>query len=444
MAAATLSYEDLGLIQGEGWLFRHLDVHIRPRDRLALIGRNGVGKTTLLKCLAGLIDPDEGRRTKVPGSRIVLLEQDPDLGDHATLLDWVLDGADAPETHEAAAIADQLAIDLSRPVATASGGERRRAAIVRALAQQPDVLLLDEPTNHLDLAGIEWLEDWLGRPVLDVIDMFVSASPVGRIAARAGSHKTTFNGNWKYVGMDGYHTNFTHKIVSDLVVRKMPEAGDRFNEMFSDRSPNLTWDLGRGHCRLDTVPAQGDAYARIMAGGLQATEGGRSYLEAMQEAYGDRTTEVLVKSRDPHLGVWPNLQLIGVQIRVIRPIAVDRTEVILYPTLLEGVPDDINEARLRSHEWFYGPAGFGQPDDGELFERNQLGLMADVDPWLYLARGLGTERHNPDGTIVGNITDETTQRGQMRQWLAQMADGEVPAAWQPEQPSPTVRRVGSA
>jgi len=75
----------------------------------------------------------------------------------------VLDGADAPETHEAAAIADQIGLDLSRPVATASGGERRRAAIVRALAQEPDVLLLDEPTNHLDLAGIEWLEDWLNR-----------------------------------------------------------------------------------------------------------------------------------------------------------------------------------------------------------------------------------------------------------------------------------------
>ena len=163
MAAATLSYEDLGLIQGEGWLFRHLDVHIRPRDRLALIGRNGVGKTTLLKCLAGLIDTDEGRRTIVPGSRVVLLEQDPDMGDHATLLDWVLDGADAPETHEAAAIADQIGLDLSRSVHTASGGERRRAAIVRAVAQEPDVLMLDEPTNHLDLSGIEWLEDWLNR-----------------------------------------------------------------------------------------------------------------------------------------------------------------------------------------------------------------------------------------------------------------------------------------
>src|SRR5215203_1389245 len=163
MAAATLSYEDLGLIQGEGWLFRHLDVHIRPRDRLALIGRNGVGKTTLLKCLAGLIDTDEGRRTIVPGSRVVLLEQDPDMGDHATLFDWVLDGADAPETHEAAAIADQIGLDLSRSVETASGGERRRAAIVRAIAQEPDVLMLDEPTNHLDLAGIEWLEEWLNR-----------------------------------------------------------------------------------------------------------------------------------------------------------------------------------------------------------------------------------------------------------------------------------------
>ena len=162
MAAATLSYEDLGLIQGEGCLFRHLDVHVRPRDRLALIGRNGAGKTTLLKCLAGLIDPDEGRRTVVPGSKVVLLEQDPAMTGE-TLGDWVLGGADAPAAHEAAAIADQIELDLNRPIATASGGERRRAAIVRAIAQGPDVLLLDEPTNHLDLSGIEWLEDWLNR-----------------------------------------------------------------------------------------------------------------------------------------------------------------------------------------------------------------------------------------------------------------------------------------
>ncbi len=162
-AAPILSYENLGLIQGSGWLFRHLDLFIGARDRLALIGRNGAGKTTLLKLIAGTIDADEGRRTIVPGTRVVLLEQDPNLAGHATLLDYVLSGADAPPRHEADAIADQLGIDLTREAANASGGERRRAAIVRALAQEPDVLLLDEPTNHLDIAAIEWLEAWLAR-----------------------------------------------------------------------------------------------------------------------------------------------------------------------------------------------------------------------------------------------------------------------------------------
>lgn len=163
MAAPILAYEDLGVIQGHGWLFRHLDIHIGARDRLALIGRNGAGKTTLLKLIAGAIDADEGRRVIVPGTRVVLLEQEPSLTGCATLADYVLRGDDAPLRHEAEAIADQLGIDLAREAASASGGERRRAAIVRALAQDPDVLLLDEPTNHLDIAAIDWLEDWLGR-----------------------------------------------------------------------------------------------------------------------------------------------------------------------------------------------------------------------------------------------------------------------------------------
>src|SRR4029079_19744164 len=163
MAAAILSYENLRLIQGEGWLFQDLDLYIGERDRLALIGRNGAGKTKLLKCLAGLIDPDRGTRTIVPGTNVVLLEQDPKMDGFGTLHEWVVHGADAPEPHEAAAIADQLGIDLSRPTATASGGERRRAAIARALGSSADVLLLDEPTNHLDLGAIEWLEDWLKR-----------------------------------------------------------------------------------------------------------------------------------------------------------------------------------------------------------------------------------------------------------------------------------------
>ncbi|HEV2747754.1 MAG TPA: ATP-binding cassette domain-containing protein [Allosphingosinicella sp.] len=161
MAAPVLAYENLGLIQGSGWLFRGLDLFIGERDRLALIGRNGAGKTTLLKCLAGLVETDEGRRTIQPGINVVLLEQDPPVAEFASLRDFALAGG-AP-AHEVDAIAHQLGVDLDRPAVTASGGERRRAAIARALAQAPDVLLLDEPTNHLDLAAIEWLEEWLGR-----------------------------------------------------------------------------------------------------------------------------------------------------------------------------------------------------------------------------------------------------------------------------------------
>ncbi|MGE4304405.1 MAG: ABC-F family ATP-binding cassette domain-containing protein [Novosphingobium sp.] len=161
--APILSWEGLGLIQGSGWLFKDLDINIGPRDRLALIGRNGAGKSTLLRLIAGDVEADQGNRSIQPGTRVVTLEQDPFFKGHETLLDFAIHGPDAPQQHEVEAIADQLGIDLSREAASASGGERRRAALCRALASDPDLLLLDEPTNHLDLVAIDWLESWLQR-----------------------------------------------------------------------------------------------------------------------------------------------------------------------------------------------------------------------------------------------------------------------------------------
>ncbi len=163
MAAPIVSLESIGLVQGTGWLFRGIDLFVGERDRLALIGRNGAGKTTLFKILAGQVDLDEGQRKMRPGTKIILLEQNPPVDGFATLRDYALSGDDAAPLHDIEAIADQIGIDLSRDAATASGGERRRAAIARALAKAPDLILLDEPTNHLDLAAIEWLESWLSR-----------------------------------------------------------------------------------------------------------------------------------------------------------------------------------------------------------------------------------------------------------------------------------------
>src|SRR5215217_2073395 len=108
MPAPILAYQNLGIVQGSGWLFRGLDLYVAPRDRLALIGRNGAGKTTLLKCLAGMIDTDEGRRTIQPGTRVVLLEQDPSVAGFETLRDYTAAGPDAPASHEVDAIATQI------------------------------------------------------------------------------------------------------------------------------------------------------------------------------------------------------------------------------------------------------------------------------------------------------------------------------------------------
>jgi len=166
------SLEGMALQQGGRWLFggptptsgaAPIDLHVLPGDRLALIGRNGAGKTTLLRLITGKIEADRGQRRIKPGTKIVFLEQDPDFTRYSTLMEFAIGGDDAPAAHEVEAIAGQLGIDMSRPAATASGGEKRRAAIARALAQEPDLLLLDEPTNHLDLAAIDWLEDWLSR-----------------------------------------------------------------------------------------------------------------------------------------------------------------------------------------------------------------------------------------------------------------------------------------
>jgi phenylpropionate dioxygenase-like ring-hydroxylating dioxygenase large terminal subunit len=256
------------------------------------------------------------------------------------------------------------------------------------------------------------------------LDIFVEASPSGTIDVTAGVHRTRYRGNWKFVGMDGYHPHYTHRSVLDAWKRRAGgNLGDTHHgDPFSDESGNYTRDAGNGHVLLDMFPGR-LAHLERYLGTLRKLPGGADYIAAMQRAYGpERARELLAWAGDPHVGIYPNLQLIGIQIRIVRPLAVDDTEVLMFPALLKDVPPAINDLRLRQHESFYGPAGAGAPDDAEIFERNQEGLQATLDPWVYLARGLHRERRAADGSLIGMPGDETTQRGQLRAWKRLMSE----------------------
>lgn len=271
------------------------------------------------------------------------------------------------------------------------------------------------------------LDEHLGRPAKEQIDLFVDLSPVGELDVTTGVHKYGYRANWKFQienSMDGYHPNFVHQTFFDNIKRR---TGANITGVFASNSLAQTRDLGNGHALLD-FRAYNKANGVGLRAALPTTPSGSAYREAMIARHGKERTEEILTSGGTHMLVFPNLVLIGVHIRVIRPIKIDETEVFLYPTRLKDAPEDINISRLRGHESFYGPAGGGATDDLEMFERNQMGLSAQVDPWLYLARGLHREYEDVDGTLVGQVTDEVTQRAIWKQWKKVMLQGnEAPA-----------------
>lgn len=153
-----LSLTNVALSWGGDPLFTDVTAAIGRGDRIALVGRNGSGKSTLLKILAGAVAPDRGERFAQPGARVAYLPQDPDLSAFATLGDVAAADLPEEERYKAEIAMEDLGVNAAADPASASGGERRRAAIARLLADPPDLMLLDEPTNHLDIGAIETLE----------------------------------------------------------------------------------------------------------------------------------------------------------------------------------------------------------------------------------------------------------------------------------------------
>jgi ATP-binding cassette subfamily F protein uup len=160
--ALLLHVQNVHLTYGSTALLDGAELSVGEGERLCLVGRNGSGKSTLLKIAAGLLEPDSGQRFFQPGTTIRYLPQEPDFAGFATTGEFALAGlGPSDDPHRVTYLLSRLGLTGNEKTDQLSGGEARRAALVRVLAPSPDILLLDEPTNHLDLPAIEWLEEEL-------------------------------------------------------------------------------------------------------------------------------------------------------------------------------------------------------------------------------------------------------------------------------------------
>src|SRR5690606_34947968 len=163
--APILRLDGVSLAFGSRPLLEQVSLQVEPGERVCVVGRNGEGKSSLLKLVSGKLAPDSGGMWLRPGTRCAVLEQDIVTVEAALVGEVVaagLDGVEGVESWEiptrVATVLSQLGLDGEAPYESLSGGWRRRALLARALVVEPELLLLDEPTNHLDIPAIEWLE----------------------------------------------------------------------------------------------------------------------------------------------------------------------------------------------------------------------------------------------------------------------------------------------
>jgi phenylpropionate dioxygenase-like ring-hydroxylating dioxygenase large terminal subunit len=248
-----------------------------------------------------------------------------------------------------------------------------------------------------------------------LIDQFVELSPEGEIELCAGTQKQRYQGNWKMQvenAVDNYHTTFVHQTANDIMRTR---SGIDLSQTTSEQSPALSRYLGGGHALFDFRPLQRQMGKTLnlnnQAKGDGATGVRKAYGQAMEQRYGRERAQEILQDGPPHGYIFPNLIFIQLQVRRIQPVSAGESYVYYQPSFLKGVPAEVNTARLREHEWFFGPAGFGSPDDVDIFERQQLALQARASEWLILRRGLHRERVEEGGIRTSHIADEGHVRG---------------------------------
>jgi phenylpropionate dioxygenase-like ring-hydroxylating dioxygenase large terminal subunit len=266
-------------------------------------------------------------------------------------------------------------------------------------------------------------EDYLGARVKRELDDIADLSPSGELDVTAGVQQQIFAGNWKLQvenAIDGYHANFTHRTHMDTIRLR---SGIDPAPITSSTAPARVYSYGNGHCGWDSSSLN-QAGSRSFPGQVPDPTAWQDYIDAMHAAHGKERTDYLLAKQGSHLVIFPNFSHTGSHFRLFQPMAADETRITLFPFLLKDAPREINMRRLRVHEVFYGPAGGGQSDDLEIFERNQVGLSAKLDPWSLVTRGIHLEETDGEGVVSNQITDELSNRAMWAQWKEVMSGAE--------------------
>lgn len=254
------------------------------------------------------------------------------------------------------------------------------------------------------------LEEHLGR-ARPYLDLLVEKYPSGLDIAK-GVTKYGFQGNWKLQvenAMDFYHLPSVHKSQLDIDVAR----GRRGRITLNTLKENLGVYFGRGH---------GSTISRDFTG-----EARTHYTNELEQS--DSVESKWTKNLHQHMLIFPNLVVLenpGPQVRVIRPVAVDQTEVRGYAYFSTEISTEERKRKLRAYERFYGPVGMGTPDDAEAFHACMEGYQVKSAPWNDLSRGMHREQIELDISeigpfeVAGNITDDTVFRGIYRWWVEVM------------------------
>lgn len=272
-------------------------------------------------------------------------------------------------------------------------------------------------------------EDQIG-PMKGNIDDLVDRAPAGALAFDLGQHRYAYNGNWKLQVenvLDSYHVPFGHaSTVNKDGVQFARREGDKEGaKVVETRDQNKTAASWRDRKSYVTGNGHGWTSNTALDDGKRSSPAFDAYKNVLVEKIGaGRAAQVLTPRLHNSL-IYPNVSIMGlnIHVRVIKPIAVDRTEVTVYPVRLLGAPDAMNFGNLRLLNVTHSAASFVQTDDLEAFVRTQKGLRSRATDWVDISRDLGTEE--PDRTYNatrGTAVGELAVRAQYRAWLGYMSE----------------------